>query len=146
MAVERLVAVDVPVHAEHAAPAGLVVRAAVLVVIGATREESDVDGGVVGFFQFSFIFHSASNFHTHINLRCLSLRRGRQVNEVQISSSSSQSSYFNIKAIKIPNYVIKSAVFLEAKFSAMVKIQNFNDRRPRRRSVRWGFPLFPSFL
>lgn len=36
VAVERLIAVDVPVHAEHAAPARLVVRAAV-VVIGAKK-------------------------------------------------------------------------------------------------------------
>ena len=37
--VERLVSVDVPVHAEHAAPAGLVARRAPLfvVVIGATK-------------------------------------------------------------------------------------------------------------
>ena len=34
VAVERLVAVDVPVHAEHAAPPGPLVR---VVVIGATR-------------------------------------------------------------------------------------------------------------
>ena len=51
VAVERLVAVDVPVHAEHAAPPGPLVR---VVVIGATERRegmkpvSDGGGGMDG--------------------------------------------------------------------------------------------------
>ena len=56
MTVQRLVAVDVPVHAEHAAPAGLVVRAAIVVVfVGATKKVSDVGGGV-WFFSTDLLF------------------------------------------------------------------------------------------
>ena len=89
--VQRLVAVDVPVHAEHAAPAGLVVRAAIVVVfVGATKKVSDVGGGV-WFFSTDLLFFT----QVQINLWWFCLRRGQQVNEWQNSSSSSCSSCLN---------------------------------------------------